>query len=71
MENLEQNQTCIPVNAWSGENGFFRSDSEYIHPGLSFFGSAFFLWKSQETGLVVSLRSLVALPARPGLDDSN
>ena len=70
MENSEQDQTCIPVNAWSGENGVFRSDSEYIHPGLSFFGMPF-LWKSQEAGLVVSLRSLVTLPARAGLDDSN
>ena len=70
MENSEHDQTCIPVNAWSGENGFFRSDSEYIHPGLSFFG-VLFLWKSQETGLVVSLWSLVALLAGAGLDDSN
>ena len=70
MENSEQNQSCIPVNAWSGENGFFRSDSEYIHPGLSFFGSPF-LWKPQETGLLVSLRSGQALLGRAGLDDSN
>ena len=63
-------ESDIPYNMWREREQGFRSDSKYILPGLSFFGSPF-LWKSQETGLVVSLRSLVALLARVGLDDSN
>ena len=38
--------------------------------GLVFFGRPF-LWKTQGAGLVVSLRSLVALSAGAGLGDSN
>ena len=50
--------------------GFSDQIPNIYTQGLVFLG-VLFLWKSQETGLVVSLWSLVALSARPGLDDSN
>ena len=51
--------------------GFSDQIPNIYTQGLVFFWGGPFLWKSQETGLVVSLRSLVALLARAGLDDSN
>ena len=50
--------------------GFSDQIPNIYTQGLVFFG-VHFLWKSQETGLVVSLWSLVALLAGAGLDDSN